>query len=365
MKNAPIARAVVANRELLDLTPAEVSRAFRALLRDGAQIRPAGLARRDPQALLRKYPPRYAVDLFDTRFFLTDVRQNPELRYFAAYVWQGDGLLWPRIFYKDLSLIWRAASHFVDRNGEFWIGKGDVTIKRMGDEELVESLESTTDLPLEIQDALEEAMKRAARVRRDERILGLILRNAPAGRIEPYRDFSEPRRKAAAERRNLVHGGRSVARFRRKGDPGSLVFAAGYEPDFDKGVLARSASKSALYGGKLERFRILSKNGMIQYLFFSGPHHTWIIPPQALTTELSSYGVRTIDVVADDDLFVPGYEYHFMDESEDPPKLYSQIPKGYAGPPSRISEDRASAAPWLDALPVVQEFRRKVLGRRK
>ena len=89
----------------------------------------------------------------------------------------------------------------------------------------------------------------------------------------------------------------------------------------------------------------------------------WIIPPQTLTTELMSYGVRTIDANVDDDLCVPGYEYHFIDETCDPPALYSQIPEGFAGRASRIDPARSSAAPWLEKLPVIREFRRKVLGR--
>ena len=55
------------------------------------------------------------------------------------------------------------------------------------------------------------------------------------------------------------------------------------------------------------------------------------VPPQALTTELSSFGVRTIDVEAADDLCVPAMEYHYLDDWEDPPVLYSQIPAGFAG----------------------------------
>jgi hypothetical protein len=55
-----------------------------------------------------------------------------------------------------------------------------------------------------------------------------------------------------------------------------------------------------------------------------------------------------------------------MDDSEEPPVLYSQIPPGFAGPPCPLDDARADASPWLDRTPVVQEFRRKVLrsGRR-
>jgi hypothetical protein len=59
---------------------------------------------------------------------------------------------------------------------------------------------------------------------------------------------------------------------------------------------------------------------------------------------------------------VPGYEYHFIDESEDPPVLFSQIPDGFAGAPSDVDGSRADASRWLDQLPVIKEFRRKVLS---
>jgi hypothetical protein len=76
-----------------------------------------------------------------------------------------------------------------------------------------------------------------------------------------------------------------------------------------------------------------------------------------------SYGVRTVDVCADEDVFVPGYEYHYMDDFEDPPRLHSQIPEGYAGKASDVDDSRADASPWLEQLPVIQEFRRTVLRR--
>ena len=167
--------------------------------------------------------------------------------------------------------------------------------------------------------------------------------------------------RAAADKRNLINGGRSIARFTRKNDPTSLRVVPGFEPDFAKGILERSDGRSAMYGGPLRRFRILSRNQKVQYLFFSGPKHVWIIPPQATTTELSTYGVRTVDVVDDEDLFVPGYEYHYFGEEADESEHFSQIPEGFAGEPSERDGDRADASAWLDPIPIIREFRRKVL----
>jgi hypothetical protein len=115
-----------------------------------------------------------------------------------------------------------------------------------------------------------------------------------------------------------------------------------------------------LLGGAVRRFRILSSNQEIQYLFMASPKHVWIIPPQATTTELSSFGLRLVDVIADDDLFVPGFEYHFI---LDDGSLHTQIPKGFAGAPSPDDPSRADASSWIDRLPVVKQFRRTVLRR--
>jgi hypothetical protein len=362
-----ISREVVSSVHPECVEPARVARDFRRLLDGDAELRPAGSAKRRPRVLLeRGYVPRYRFRLFDTTFYLTDVRQNPDIRFFVTYLQRdGERYVYPRIFYKDVSLIWRSASHFIRTAGENWIGKGDLKVEVVDGEELEVSAEETTDLPFEIQGALEDLVRRAKRIAADEEAVPLILRRGPADRLEAYEDFRGPRRRAHADPRNHINRDRRIARFSRLGDPASLRFAKGYEPDFTKrGILERSTSVSRLYGGRLRRFRILSRNREVQYLFFAGPRQVWIIPAQATTTELSSYGVRTVDVPADDDLFVPGYEYHYLDESVEPPEWVSQIPAGFVGAPSEVDDSRADASPWLERLPVIREFRRKVLKNR-
>ena len=49
-----------------------------------------------------------------------------------------------------------------------------------------------------------------------------------------------------------------------------------------------------------------------------------------------------------------------MDDSEDPPVLFSQIPEGFAGPKSPHDPSRADASAWLERLPVIREFRRRL-----
>lgn len=318
-----------------------------------------GEAAADPLRLFRLgFAPHHEIELFGVKFLLADVRQNEEIRFFVAYVVKGRRA-WARLFYKDVSLVWRSASHIVSNEEETWIGKGDLAWSVVDGEELPFSDEATTDLPLELQAAIESLVKRAPRMRTDRTGPKLVLRAGGPSRIAPFSDFSNPRRRAQADPTNLVNGGRPVARFTRKNDPGSLKFARGYEPDFVDGVVERSAFGSKVYGGRVRRFRILSKNKKIQYGFLTGRWHSWIIPPQATTTQLSSFGLRTIDVKADDDLFVPGWEYHFHDGEA----WVSQIPPGYVGRPNPDEPTRSDTSAWLDALPVIQEFRSVVLGR--
>jgi hypothetical protein len=346
-----------------DLPPAHVAREFRRLLDEGARIRAVGAAREDPASLLSLgYTPRHKLELFGATFYLTQLREDENFRFMVAYV-RLPGRpreIHPRIFYKDSSLIWRSPSHYIRSEEENWIGKGDLKTVVIDGEEIEYCAEETTNLPYEMYAALDAISRRGGAVRRDLRAVPLVLRRAPDGRFEPYEDFSGARRKAMADPDNLVNAGRNVVWFEREGDPTSLRFEPGFEPDFDEGVIEVDHLKSRFYGGAIHRFRILSRNRTIQYQFVAAPRHVWIIPPQTLTTELNSYAVRTIDVNGDEDVFVPGYEYHYLEDLEDPSSLHTQIPEGFAGEMHADDAYRADASPWLEKLPVIQEFRRKV-----
>ncbi len=340
---------------------------FDKLLAEGVPMRVAGRSGSRPKRLLTMgYGPRATFELFDTQFFLSAPFQNDDIRFFVAYLMQPHPKterreIYGRLFYKDVSLVWRSASHFVRSDRENWIGKGDVVTVRRDGFEIEESAEETTDLPFEIQSALESALRRSEKIARDERAVALILRQGPDHRIRAYDDFLGPRRRAASNPRNRVNGGRPIARFRRARDPSSLVFAPGFEPNLRGGVLEVARMRSRLYGGMVRRYRVVSSNEKVQFLFFSAPRHVWLGHPQATTTELMSYGVRTIDVHADERLSIPGYEYHFLDDAEDPPEFVSQIPEGFAGSPSPVDPSRADASPWNDRMPIVRAFRRDVL----
>ncbi|MEM7784649.1 MAG: hypothetical protein AAF623_14970 [Planctomycetota bacterium] len=307
--------------------------------------------------------PQYYFSLFDKEFFLTSVKQIPELRFFICYVVERKKKprIFARIFYKDLSLCWRSASHFaIENDGAIWIGKGSVREIEEGGQSFEVSNESTTDLPFEMQDALEGLIRKIKRPRGSLEMIEMVLRRGSNRRVAPFPDFEVERKKAASDLRNLINRGLPVAWFSKQGDPKSLVFQKGYAPDFRKGLMEQTKSYSTLYGGNLERFRVLSCNHEIQFYFLKSPLFAWLLPAQALTTQLSTYGVRTIDVVADDDLFIPPYEYHHFEETESGPELYSQIPEGYVGEVCPIDELKSDASAWIESLPVIQEFRKTI-----
>ncbi len=348
---APIASIVATRRQ-----PLKVAAELNGLLKHSAQlILPNG---HRPSTVLRPYPPRYQLRIFDTTIYLSQVLQNESIRFFVAYVTQDKSpeKIFARLFYKDISLIWRCASHYAQFDSGIWIGKGAVTTVVEDGLEYLESLEATTDLPLEIQTALEEFSHRLKVIPYDEAAIPIVLRHGPRQRIQPYQDFLAPRTKAAKQVAALPNRGRSVARFRRPRDPTSLHFVAGFEPDLVAGVLERAALTSSLYGGAVTRYRILSVNGQIQYSLVASSQHFFVASVQSVSTALSSFAVRVVDAVVDETLLLPGYDYHFIDEEADPPQLHSQIPKGFAGHQSQTDLSRADTSRWLKRVPILRAF---------
>jgi len=368
VKPPALERRVIPSVEPSPASPAAVWREFAELTDGGRRIRCVGSAKRDPRRLFSLgYRPKYKLELFNVTYYLADARQNEDVRFFVAYLALREGRktrpnVYARLLYKDGSLLWRCASHFAKSEDENWIGKGDVKLVKEHGGKFWYSAEHTTDLPLELQAAVDALTQRSARIRTDRKALALVVRRCGDRRIIAFPDFVAPRRAAALDRRNLVNGGRSIARFRRANVPESLEFVRGFEPDFSPaGRIDLTHSSSRLYEGRVDRYRILSANRRMQYLFFAAPRLVWLGYPQPLTTELSRFGVRTIDVTVPDDLVVPAMEYHYL-ETDDPPEWMSQIPPGFAGPVSPHDAFRADASAWLDRLPVVREFRKRVLG---
>ena len=323
-----------------------------------------GQAGKDPQQLLRGgYTPKYAIDIFGARLFLCNQRDAHGLKVIPAYVMPAAGsrrtkpTIYARVFYKDSSLVWRSASHYINTTKEQWIGKGAVRWVNKPGLRGWFSAEETTNLPFEIQAAMDQISQRGPRKQNDSRILSLVLRNAPSNRVWPYQDFEGVRQKAMKKKANRINNNKTVAWFEDAANPRSLKIVPGFEPNFSD-VLDVSTSKSSMYGGHIEKYRIASRNRRIQYLFVTGPSHVWIVNPQALTTELSTYGLRTVDVITDEDLCIPGYEFF---DNEGTGAIDSQIPEGFAGDPCPVDPDRADASPWNEKLPVVKAFRRSIL----
>ena len=358
----PIPIETIANVIADDVDPRQVARHFRKLLDCGYRLRADGQAKSDPQRLLRiGYTPKHRIDLFGTRFFLCNQRDAEGLKVMPAYVLPagqtraGKPSIHARVFYKDSSLVWRAASHYINTPDAHWIGKGAVrwTVKR--GERGWNTAEETTNLPLEMQAALDEVSQRGPRKQNDRRILSLVLRNAPSDRVHPYQDFEAPRLRAMKLKANRINNNSSIAWFKDDNDPESLEIEPGFEPNFD-GVIDVSESRSSMYGGKIRKYRVASSNRLVQYLFVTGPRHVWIVNPQPFTVELSSYGLRTVDAIVDEDLLIPGYE--FFDNARTG-ELDDQIPPGFAGHVCPVDPDRADASPWNERLPVIRSFRRK------
>lgn len=353
----------IANVVAEDKTPHQVGGEFHRLLNSGYRLRADGQAKSDPVKFLRSgYTPKYEIDLFGTRFFLCNQRDAHGLKVIPAYVLpvqprRRTPTIHAKVLYKDSSLVWRSASHYINTPDEQWIGKGAVRwLNKRGTRGWF-SAEETTNLPFEMQSALDEISQRGPRRQNDNRVLSLVLRNAPSTRVSPYRDFEVPRERAMKVSANRINNNRSVAWFTDDNDPESLQFEPGFEPDFNA-VVDISTSRSSMYGGKIQKYRIASNNSRIQYLFVTGPNHVWIINPQAFTVELSSYGLRTVDAIADEDLCIPGYEFF---DNAGSGEVDSQIPPGFAGPECPVDPDRADASPWNERLPVIRSFRRSIL----
>ena len=181
----------------------QIAAEVKALLEAGAKLEPAGKAKRRPGMLFDAgYVPRHRVDLFDTTYYLSNLRVDRNFRFFVAYVHLGDPAerrsLYARIFYKDVSLVWRSASHFVRSENENWIGKGEARWTTIDGEELLTSAEQTTDLPLEIQTALEVLLQRGRPVRSDHVAVERVLRAAATTASSP--SGTSPRRANAPAR---------------------------------------------------------------------------------------------------------------------------------------------------------------------
>src|SRR5258705_12899675 len=82
-----IPRRVAASAALAPLTPRRVEREFTARLASGAQLSCDGSLRARPAKLFALgYRPRCQIDLFDTTYYLSAMRQNEDLRFSVGYV---------------------------------------------------------------------------------------------------------------------------------------------------------------------------------------------------------------------------------------------------------------------------------------
>ena len=208
------------------------------LTENGARIRCVGSARRNPKRLLSLgYVPRYKLELFGVTYYMCDVRQNEDVRFFPAYIVH-EGEVHARLLYKDGSLLWRCASHFAKSATENWIGKGDLKLE----------VENGCDVLLHrrahhrpaARDADGGRVAHAAREPGRHRPRGARARSCGARPTTgSARTATSPSRAGARRRTRATSStaGRSIARFLRPNVPESLRFAAGFEPDFRSGLI--------------------------------------------------------------------------------------------------------------------------------
>ena len=166
-KIKPIPVEIVTNVAVLEKTPRQVAREFHRLIGSGHDLRVDGQAKTDPFALLAGgYTPKHEIELFGTRFFLGNQRIADDLRVLPAFVLtpaekgRRKPAIHARVLYKDSSLVWRTASHYIAEPGRQWIGKGAVKwIDKRGERGWY-SAEETTNLPFEMQPALDDVSQR-------------------------------------------------------------------------------------------------------------------------------------------------------------------------------------------------------------
>jgi len=154
-----------------------------------------------------------------------------------------------------------------------------------------------------------------------------------------------------------VNEGTSIGGFTEKGNPASFRFLEGYEPDFNNGIVEIFESNNPIYG-TIKSYRILSANKQVQFIFnVDSESRVWIGAMQAVTPRLTRFGVRadvvTVSSTSIDgrgvDLLMPAYEYP------------SQTPARYQG---KLKGEYCDASGFINQLPVIREFRAKVLGER-
>jgi len=93
-----------------------------------------------------------------------------------------------------------------------------------------------------------------------------VTRFGAGKRPEAYPEFTAPRKIARMEERNLINWNKPVVTFGRKGNPKSQKVVRGYEPDYKTGIIEISVDRGPLiahYGGKVTKYRIVSKNRKI------------------------------------------------------------------------------------------------------
>ncbi len=269
----------------------------------------------------------------------------------------GEEEIFTRSVYRSNSQnVLRVASH--RRPERRWIGKG------LG--------QATTTLPLELQSTFEKIYQTALSKGKLEKkeafyeILRAKDSHMPAdsfmksmiayerGEEAEQKDEKEPEEQILIGKfnehdRDQIEFIKGEMIFPR-GIPETFGFTPGFEPDFENGVVETFETDNPVYGGKVTSYRIISKNKEAQYLFnVDMKGRVWIGDVQGTHSEITRFGVRKNTIYIPSDFLTPANEYE------------SEIPEGYKG--EWQHSDYWDASAYIDKLPVVQEFRDKVLNK--
>ncbi|MCX5701739.1 MAG: methyltransferase domain-containing protein, partial [Candidatus Omnitrophica bacterium] len=291
------------------------------------------------------FVPQYKISLNGMDYYLSKpyTSQRNGRPYFIGFLHRinpetGVEEIFARTIYKSNSQnIWRIAS---SEGPGGWIGKG------LEDE-------MTTNAPLEIQSSLEKLCLDNGK---------LEIKEGFYDDLEKRADFKSPEE---FNHTILLHGeelngGISIGSFAETGNPESYRFQNGFEPDFNNGVIEEFNTYSPIYGD-VESYRMLSNNKQVQFVFnVDRENRVWIGAVQSVTPRFTRFGVRAdrIDIGAMEmeniegvnrpvDILMPASEYD------------TQIPKGYIG--NHKADRYYDASPFIDKIPVIKEFRQKVL----
>lgn len=236
--------------------------------------------------------PRYTTEVRGRRMHLSKPFQSRGYNAFLGYVESDDGSLQARTFYQSKSQgIWRSASGLL---GHSTFGKGPKG-----------QFESSTNLPVEMQQRLSEVSRNSESIQAEASILEAAL-HAPLEKLST----SEPSRfDRSLQTRSFGRFERRVAvdKYQSVGEPTSFRYDhPGQEPDFS--AKPQSFEMDHPTRGTLQASSVKSRDGEVQYLFLQDSEkRSWLGAVESVGP-VNDFGVPGT-ALQDDSLTHPAIEY--------------------------------------------------------